>query len=353
MQRLDDWKVTSIRPGASVREALERIDAGGVRIALVVDEGGGLTGIVTDGDLRRGLLRNVSFDAPVEQIMNPQPVVASESDERGELLEVMTKHDLVLLPILDQSGKVVGLESIHHLLETRERDNWVVILAGGLGSRLRPITKDTPKPLVDIGGRPVMENIIQQLAAEGFRRFFLSVNYRASMIQKHFGDGSRLGVEICYLPEETPLGTAGPLALLPSPPEHPLLVMNGDIVTNVKFDSLLRFHRESGADATVCVREYDFEVPYGTVMTKGGLVRDIVEKPIQRFLIVAGIYLLSQGILELVPSGATMDMPDLLRLAIADGKTVSVFPIHEYWLDIGRKPDLDQARADFHRLNSK
>ena len=323
------------------------IDRGAMRIALVTDGSGHLLGVATDGDIRRALLRHTPLDAPVSRIMTHEPVVAQVDDDRGTRRRAMEQRGLDHLPVVDAEGRLIGLETLRDVIARPRLDNPVVLMAGGLGTRLGSLTAKRPKPLLTVGARPILETILLSIAAAGFHRFHIAVNYRAEMIMRHFGDGSRFGVEISYLKEKERLGTAGPLSLLPETPELPLLVMNGDILTKVDFASLLRFHRERAADATMCVREYGYEVPFGTVNVVDGYAVHLAEKPVQQFFINAGIYMLEPHMLERVPAGRYFDMPELLQALIDDGGRLSVFPIHEYWQDIGRPEDFEEARANF------
>ena len=318
-----------------------------MRIALVSDDSGRLLGVATDGDIRRALLRHEPLDAPISRIMTREPVVAHVDDDREARRRVMNQRGLDHLPLVDAGGRLIGLETLRDVIAPPRLDNPVVLMAGGLGTRLGPLTARRPKPLLNVGTRPILETILMSIADAGFYRFHIAVNYRAEMIMRHFGDGSRFGVEITYLREKERLGTAGPLSLLPETPELPLLVMNGDILTRVDFASLLRFHRERAADATMCVREYGYEVPFGTVNVVDGYAVHLAEKPVQQFFINAGIYMLEPHLLARVPKGRFFDMPDLLQALIDDGGRLSVFPIHEYWQDIGRPEDFEQAQANF------
>lgn len=336
------WRDSLTNPGDTVRETIRRIDGSSTQIALVVDPEGRLLGTITDGDIRRGLLKGVSLDNPASAIMNGAPTCAHPDEGREAILARMKARSLHQIPVVDAERRVVGLAVLDELL-TAKRDNWVVLMAGGRGTRLRPLTDETPKPLLRIGTKPILETILESFIEQGFNRFFLAVNYRADMVHSHFGDGSRWGVEIGYLSEQTPLGTAGALSLLPARPTSPLLVMNADLLTRVGFGHMLDFHRAQGAVATMGVREYDFQVPFGVVKIKGQSILSIEEKPTHRFFVNAGIYVLAPDALALVPQGRHFDMPDLFEALIAAGRETAVFPIREYWIDIGRIDDFEKA----------
>ncbi len=344
---MKDWKSTLIAPDASLREAIQTIDNGSLQIALVVDSERRLLGTVTDGDLRRAILRGFGLDQPVQAIMNKRPTVARAEHDMAQVLADMRRKQIHRVPVVDDSGRVIGVELLEELIRPAERDNWVVLMAGGLGSRLRPLTDDRPKPMLRVGNKPLLETIIENFVEQGFHRFFISVNYMAEMIKDHFADGSRWGAQIHYLEEDRKLGTAGALSLLPKSPSAPFLVMNGDLLTKVDFRHLLDFHHEHRAQATMCVREYDFQVPYGVVRLDGQRIAGIDEKPVHRFFVNAGIYVLEPEALHRVPRDTFFDMPSLFEKLIADGRDTAAFPIREYWLDIGQLADYDRANGEF------
>lgn len=345
-----DLEEVLLPPDTSIIKAMEQLVRSMRQIAIVVDGNRKLLGTVTDGDIRRGLLRRISLDEPVSAVMNTSPVQVSPDTSREACLRIMEEREYHHLPIVDDDGIVVGLEVLGDLLKQERFENSVVILAGGKGSRLMPLTNDRPKPMLSVGGRPMLETIIENFARQKFHRFFLSVNYKSEMIEDHFGDGANFGVQIDYLHEKKPLGTAGPLASLPTDQSEPIFVMNGDVLTSVDFKQLLSFHVEQGADATMCVREYDFEVPFGVAETDGARLTGISEKPVQRFFVNAGIYLLNPSVLPLIPSDSAFDMPELFKLLLDSGRQAAVFPLREYWMDIGRLSDFEQAQRDFSKV---
>jgi dTDP-glucose pyrophosphorylase len=342
-----NWKDIRISPTTSVRDTLRVIDAGSAQIALVTDDSGRLVGTVTDGDVRRGLLRNIGLDGEVMAVMNTTPTVARSQDSIDEILAVMKLKQLRHIPVVDPKGHLVGLEVLEELIQASDRPNWVVLMAGGFGTRLRPLTDDCPKPLLKVGNKPLLQTILENFIQYGFHRFFISVNYKAEMVKDHFADGSSWGVQIEYLHETERLGTAGSLSLLPSRPEHPLFVMNGDLLTKVNFQHMLDFHTDHSSEATMCVRDYEFQVPYGVVRIGQQEILAIEEKPIQRFFVNAGIYVLNPGVLDLIPGNDFFDMTTLLQHTIDAGKRTAVFPIREYWLDIGQMDDFRRANGDF------
>jgi dTDP-glucose pyrophosphorylase len=336
-----------IGPQTPVIEAIKSIDRGGIQIAIIADADGKLLGTVTDGDIRRGILRGVALDQPVSQVMNGTPRTISAEHSRGAAAEIMRRLSLHQLPVVDAEGRVVGIEVFDDIVAPADIGTWVVLMAGGLGTRLRPLTDTVPKPMLPVGGRPLLETIVRNFEAQGFRKIFLSVNYKSEVIRHHFGDGLDHGVSIEYLVEQQRLGTAGALSLLPRTPPGPMIVMNGDLLTSVNFRQLVDFHREQGAMATMCVREYAFQVPYGVVQTDGPRLKAVIEKPVQNFFVNAGVYVIEPAALALLPPGQPFDMPQLFDALATRGDTAAVFPIHEYWLDIGRFDDLERAQGEF------
>lgn len=347
---MKDWKKVLISESTTIREAIKVIDEGALQIALVVDNNGQLLGTITDGDVRRGILKGIALEEPAAQIMNSNPTVALEQENREEILKRLRQKSLHQVPVLDQDGRLVGLEVIEDLMGPQVRNNLVVIMAGGLGTRLKQLTSDTPKPLLKVGEKPILETILDNFIDYGFKRFYVSVNFKSDMIESYFGDGSRWGVEIDYLRENQKLGTAGALGLLPERSNDPVLVMNGDVLTKVNFQQLLDFHLKHKAVATMCVREYDFQVPYGVVKLNKHHISSIEEKPVQRFFVNAGIYVLQPEVLDLIPNGLPLDMPPLFDRLIALKKETVVFPVREYWVDIGKLSDYERANGEFNEV---
>jgi dTDP-glucose pyrophosphorylase len=340
---VDDLGKYVVAADATLRDAVAAIDAGDARIAFVCNGQGALVGTITDGDIRRALLRGADLGAQVSEAMNAHPIVAPVGTKRARAHALMRKHGILQLPLVDSAGRVAELV----LFAPEATDTvWVVLMAGGEGRRLHPLTADTPKPLLPVGGQPLIESLVRRFSEQGFRRVFLSVNYRAEQFQAHFGDGSAFGVTIDYLHENEPRGTAGSLSLLP-PVAGPVVVMNADVLTSIDFRHLLAFHAEQKAMATMCVRQYVFQVPYGVVDVDGQTLRAILEKPKQSFFVNAGIYVLSAEAIARIPASGRYDMTALFEQLIAESARTAVFPLREYWLDIGRMADLEQARDDY------
>jgi dTDP-glucose pyrophosphorylase len=347
---IHDWHRFSVPPSASLLETLRVIDGGAQQFAVVVQDGR-LLGTATDGDIRRALMRGLGTEAHIDLAMNASPVSALLTEGPAGWRLKLRRHQIRHLPVVDAEGQLQHLvtEDSGHPL----RDNWVVLMAGGLGTRLRPITENIPKPMIEVGGRPILETIIDSLAHYGFRKVFLSVNYRAEMIESHFRDGREFGLEIHYLRETTRLGTAGALAMLPATPSAPLLVMNGDILTGLDFGAFVDDHLRQQAAITIGAREFHTQIPYGVMDLDGDLVRGIREKPSVSSIVSAGIYALSPEMLSLVPGGEFFDMPTLVDKAVVSGRRVRAHVISDYWIDVGRFDDLEQARLDFGPGGSK
>jgi len=342
-----DWQKIILKQSDSIREAIQVLNEQSLQIALVVNESDQLVGTVTDGDIRRGLIKRCGMDTSLDEIMFTSPTLATLEESKEDMLYKMSGAGIMQIPIVDENKHVIGLETIQHLLEKKRIDNPVFLMAGGFGARLQPLTDHMPKPLLTVGNKPILETILDQFIAAGFHNFYISVHYKAEMVRDHFGDGKNWGVTINYIYESEPLGTAGALGLLPDDlPDMPILMMNGDLLTKVNFLDLLKFHVDSGGEATMCVREYDFQVPYGVIIENDHKVADIVEKPIHKFFVNAGIYVLSPKLIKEVDGNNYLDMPHMLQEHIdADGQ-VNMFPVHEYWLDIGQMEQFEQAQRD-------
>lgn len=341
-----------VAPSDSIKETMTCIERNAKGIALVVDEERRLLGTVTDGDIRRAILDGASLDGRVSDLLarkagSPyaEPVTAEIETDRGELLKLMQERKVRQIPLLDARKRVFDLITLDELLPRQVLPIQAVIMAGGFGTRLRPITEDLPKPMLRIGDRPLMERTIEQLREAGIQRVNVTTHYLPEKITDHFGDGRAFGVEIKYVTEDRPLGTAGALGLIEAPDE-PLLVINGDILTRVDFRAMFDYHRKYHADLTMGVRQYDLRVPYGVVECKGSYVREFREKPMFQFLVNAGIYLLEPSAYHYIPRGQRFDMTDLIQQLLRNNRSVVSFPIVEYWLDIGQHADYRQAQED-------
>ena len=347
---MKDWDKCLIVSSASILEAIKLIDNSALQSAVVVDEQKRLLGTVTDGDIRRGILQGIPLEKPVEMIMNPSPTVAKENQKKYSILAKMKSKSLQQIPIVNAEGIIVGMEVLKDLIYSSAKPNSVVLMVGGLGSRLSPLTNSCPKPLLKIGTKPILETILENFIEYGFEKFYLAVNYKAEMIKSHFGDGTKFGVDIQYIHEEQPMGTAGALSLLPQKPKEPIFVMNGDLLTKVNFQHLLDFHIAHQSKATMCVREYNYQIPYGVIEVNKGQVTQIKEKPIVSAFVNAGIYVLDPAVLEMIPQNNFFDMPELFQKVIEQKNQTTAFPIREYWLDIGQMDDFERTKGEFSEV---
>lgn len=345
-----DFNKACIAENASIFEAMAAIDRGGVQVALVLDASRRLIATVTDGDIRRGLLAGLSVQDAAARVMKTNPTCMAASAGRAAARLLMREKRLHHVPLVDAEGRVVDLAWVDEIVGLEPNKTRVVLMAGGLGTRLRPLTNTIPKPMLRVGERPLIEVMIQNLIDQGFSRFTLAVNYLSEMITEHFGDGSSLGVEIEYIYERERMGTAGALSLMETWPDSPFIVMNGDLLTSLRFEHMLRFHAEEKSIATMGTREFNMQVPYGVVQAENNRLVAIEEKPKQSFHVNAGIYVLSPEIASFVEAGVPLDMPDLFLRGVRRGATTTVYPIRDYWIDIGRVEDLDRARVEFQSV---
>lgn len=339
-----NWECCCIGVDASIRDAAEAINRAGLGIALLTDEDRRLLGTITDGDLRRALLAASSLDEKVEPHARRDSTVVGAEVVRGEVLDLMQALLIRHIPIVDSVGRVVGLHLLHETIRTSSLDNWAVIMAGGRGNRLGNLTSHMPKPMLRVAGRPILERLIWHLVGFGIRKIFLSVNYLGALIEQHFGDGRGYGCRIEYLRESEPLGTGGSLALLPETPTNPILVCNGDLVTQADLGSLFRYHAQGGFAATIGVRTHTWEVPFGCVEVQEGEVVSLEEKPVQSRLISAGIYVVEPALLDTIPL-TFYPITNLFEDCLQRGDRIGSFEIEEDWIDVGQKEHLQQARG--------
>ena len=331
--------------GGRLRDALFAIDRSGGEIALVVDDSRKLIGTLTDGDVRRALLKGASLEAPLAQFLHRDFTTARSGAGRAEILDLMQARQIRQVPVVDAAGRLVGLHLLDAILGTLERPNWAVVMAGGKGTRLRPITEHVPKPMIRVAGRPILERLLLHLVGYGFRRIFLSINYLGHMVEEYFGDGSRYGCHIEYLREEAPLGTGGALSLLPELPRDPFLVMNGDLVTQVNLHEMLAFHTGGPQVATLGVRKYFHTVPFGCVDLDGDRIMGMVEKPCLVRSVNAGVYVLNPELAAAVPTGEAFGLPTLLEHCVERGQTVCAYEIEDDWIDVGQREQLREAQG--------
>lgn len=344
IMNVSTWQKALVSDKSSIREAIQCLDSSAFQIALVVADDKTLLGTITDGDIRRAIIKSTSMDHIITDIMNPKPLVSPPNLGKKAALQLMQANKIQQLPIVDAEGKVCGLHLMEDLVSPPELPNIMVIMAGGKGTRLRPFTQQCPKPMLPIGGKPMLEHILMRAKAEGVSNFILAINYLGEKIEEYFKDGAAWGISISYLRENEPLGTAGALSLLASEPEHPIIVCNGDVLTDIHYCDLLDFHAQNNATATMAVTRYEWQNPFGVVKTNGIEITGFEEKPISRSNVNAGIYILSPKALEHLESSQACDMPNLFTLIKASQGKVIAYPMHEPWLDIGRPDDLALAR---------
>jgi dTDP-glucose pyrophosphorylase len=343
-----DWKKVLLKPGDTIEYAIKVLHKGGCRIALVTDEHCRLLGTITDGDIRRALINQLTMKSPVSLVMNSNPLAVDSKVKNEEMLSLMSDNGLLHMPILDKDGALCGLETLEHLIEKPVFDNPIFLMAGGFGTRLHPLTEDMPKPLLKVGSKPILEMIIEQFISHGFHNFYISTYFKSEKIRNYFKNGEIYNISIQYVHEDKPLGTAGSLGLLPANVSNlPIIVMNGDLLTKVDFKNLLDFHCNNDSDATMCVREYEFQVPYGVVDIENYIIKGIKEKPVHKFFVNAGIYVLNKTLINKLDGKSYIDMTDFLDKELGSDK-VNAFPIHEYWLDIGEIEEYERANREVY-----
>lgn len=347
MKTIDSIKLS---PTSTIREALQVINIGALKIAMVVDHTNHLLGTLSDGDIRRGLLNGLTLDNKIESIIYRNPTVCSIKETKEEILKIAVTKKLYSIPIIDENGVLIGVEEINELLNPVKHNNKVILMVGGLGTRLRPLTEDTPKPMLHVGGKPILQTIVEKFVNYGFVNIIMCVGYKSRIIQDFFGDGSAFGAHIEYVLEEKRMGTAGALSLIDPQPDEPFFVMNGDLLTNINLDYLRTYHLEHNAMATMCVREYDFQVPYGVVNVEDNNILSIEEKPVQKFFVSAGIYMLDPKCITFIPENKFYDMPTLFETLIRKHERTVSFPLREYWLDIGRIKEYEKANLEYHEV---
>jgi len=333
---------------ATLEETIKVFQEGNLRIVLVSNQNK-LSGTVTDGDIRRALLNGINLNTKVTELMNSEPIFIDQPISRKDAIDLMREKDIFHLPIVNKKHEIIGIETLYNSSEERKIENPVFILAGGFGTRLYPLTKNTPKPMLKVGGKPILFTLIDRLIRQGFNKFYISTHYKSEQIKNYFEDGKRLNISINYIDEERPLGTAGSLGLLPKDIENlPILVINADLLTEINFIDLLTFHETSKAFATLCIKEYDYQIPYGVVKFKDDKFIEITEKPTYSYFINAGIYVFNREVLDQIPVNQFLNMDELIR-KIKNKQKISVFPIHEYWLDIGRPEELHKAKKGINK----
>jgi dTDP-glucose pyrophosphorylase len=347
---MKDIQNIKLSKNASIEEALRVIGDGAMQIALIVDKSDKLIGTLTDGDIRRGLLKGLDLKSSIKSIIFKTPTIAKKSDTKEMILKLAISKKLNHMPIIDESGKVIGIQEISQLVIPNEKKNKVILMVGGLGERLGSLTKNTPKPMLKVGNKSILETIVESFKGYGYTNIVMCLNYKSEIIQDYFGDGSEFGVNIEYILEKKRMGTAGALSLLKDNSKEPFFVMNGDLLTNVNFEKIHEFYLSNNAQALMCVREYESQVPYGVINIKNTKIVSVVEKPTQKFFVNAGIYMLSPEVLKHIPKNEFYNMTTLFEKLIDKDENTISFPLDGYWLDIGRFEEYKKANEEYNEV---
>jgi dTDP-glucose pyrophosphorylase len=340
-----EWRKAILLDSSTIEQAILNLNQFGIKIVLVVDEADKLIGTISDGDIRRGLLKSLNLNSSVTNVVHYDALVVPPEMPRDTVEQLMVANKVQQIPVVDGQQQLIGLHVWDKVTKVEQRTNLMIIMAGGKGTRLLPYTKNCPKPMVLLAGKPMLEHIIERGKQEGFNHFVLAINYLGHMIEEYFGNGESLGVKIDYLREDSPLGTAGALGLLKSRPDEPFVVTNGDVITDIRYGELLDFHNRHQARASMAVRVHEWQHPFGVVQTKGAEIVGFEEKPITRCHINAGVYVLSPEVLDEFKPGSPCDMPMIFQLLQDKLQRTVAYPMHEPWLDVGRPDDLIQANA--------
>ena len=338
-----------VKESTSIIEVLKIIDKSSKQLALVVDDSNKLLGTISDGDIRRALLKKISLNESVKNIYFKKPTIASINDSREEIINLCKIKKIYQIPIVDNEGSLIGIEVLNELISNEKKLNKVILMVGGLGTRLHPLTEKTPKPMLEVGKKPILLTIVEKFAEYGYTDIVMCVNHKANIIKDYFGDGAKFGVNIEYVLEDKRMGTAGALSLLKEKITEPFFVMNGDLLTKVNFEHLHDFHTANHSMGTMCVRDYDFQVPFGVVNIKNTKILSIDEKPLHKFFVNAGIYIFNPEVLQFIPKDQFYDMPTLFNKLIHENLKVVSFPIMEYWIDVGHIDELERANNEYHK----
>lgn len=339
-------------PLYSIKETLKLMDEGAKGIILVVDDERKLLGTITDGDIRRAILKGISLEDKIKEIMHKNPIQVMEGTPREEVKNILIKNAIKELPIVDKNYKVIDMITINDILLPKGKENSVIIMAGGLGTRLKDLTKEIPKPMLSIGNDPILQHIINNFKYYGYNKFFITVNYKAEIIENYFQNGYAYGVKIEYIKENKRLGTAGGIKLAENFMSKPFFVINGDVFTNLDLENMMQFHEKNNFDITVGIRKHSFQIPYGVVKTEGNCIKEIEEKPTIEYLINGGIYCLNPKVISLIPENEYFEITDLIALCIKSGLNVGSYEIKEYWMDIGKIEDYNKVNTDIYDLVS-
>ena len=336
------WRKVIMPVNSNLAEVVQNLEEYTLKIVLIVNKLGVLIGTICDGDIRRGLLRGLDMESGIDTVIQYDALLVPPDMERQLVMQLMEANKIKQVPIVDEKHQILGLHLWDDISIAPARPNLMVIMAGGMGVRLRPQTNNLPKPLLSVANKPMLEHIIDRAKVEGFTHFIIAIHYLGHMIEEYFGNGDRLGVKIEYLREDVPLGTAGALSLL-SPPNEAFVVTNGDVITDIRYGEMIDFHNRYSSSATMAVRVHEWEHPFGVVKTDGVDIVNFEEKPIARSHINAGVYVINSENLSELISNEHCDMPDLFERLKLNGKRIIAYPMHEPWLDVGRPADLEKA----------
>ena len=332
---------------SSLRTAMELFQKNGKKTVFITNNTNKLLGVLSDGDIRRYLLKNSNIDTSVKDAMNSSPMSLSVESSKSSILDFFRKEDVSCLPIIDLSGILIDIIIRNDARLISDVNNFVVIMAGGFGTRLGEMTKNCPKPMIKIEGIPIIEHIINNFKKYGFKKFIITTHYLSQIIKDYLGDGSKLDIEITYVYEDEPLGTGGSLTLMPDNfTDLPIIVTNGDIITKLNYGELLEFHNENKNDITMCLHLYENKIDFGVVEVENGVVKKLVEKPTVEYLINSGVYVLNSSQLEKFDKNSVLTMPEIIEHCIDMGSNVGSFILADYWIDVGRLQDLQKAKND-------
>lgn len=348
--RSDEVKTVQVFPQTSIKDAMKLIDVTSLETVLVIDENERLIGLVTDGDIRRGIINGIPLEDHVEKVMNRNFTALPHTTSMKETVKIMKKHYFKQMPLVNEDKKVVDLILFKDIIADRSRENYVVLMAGGLGSRLRPLTNELPKPMLKVGDRPILEIIISQFKNYGFKNFIISINYLADIVEGYFGDGSSLDVNIQYIRETKRLGTAGCLKMVCENLKEAFYVMNGDLLTRLDFEKMLKFHMANGFDLTMGIRRHEYQIPYGVIDVEGNSVLGMVEKPLKHYIINAGIYCLNPDIIKYIPENEYYDITSLIEACLKENGKIGGYYIKDYWMDIGQMEDYHRANMEYESV---
>ena len=346
MKNIEKIKITK---DATIKQALKIISDGAIQIAIVVDKKGVLLGTLTDGDIRRGFLKGLDINSSINSIVYKKPFIAKKNDSKVELLKIALSKKIYQIPVVDKNYKVIGMHVLDELIENKKKSNLVVIMAGGRGMRLRPLTKNIPKPMLKVGNKPILQTIMEKFIKSGYDNFVICVNYKSKVIIDYFGNGKKFGANIEYVHEKKRMGTAGALSLFKKKPKEPIFVINGDVLINLDFEKMLNFHQEHNSKATMCIKEYNVKLPYGEVKLKKENISSIEEKPKHKFFVNTGIYILDPECINLIPK-KFYDMTSLFKKMIDKKEKIISFPLGENWIDIGKYSDYDKANLEYNSI---